>query len=131
MIEDSYKFIKLLPIIGMRVESYSFGRIKINGKVYTNDVIVSQDRVINSSWWRKEGHNVHLEDIHEILNAKPEVVVFGTGSSGLMKVSKAVIDELKQRGIEVIQQPTSQAVQTFNRLVEEGKKVVLAAHLTC
>ena len=115
----------------MRVESYSFGRIKINGKVYTNDVIVSQDRVINSSWWRKEGHYVHPEDIGEILAAKPEIVVFGTGSSGLMKVSKAVIEELKQRKIDVVQQPTSKAVQTFNHLVEEGKKVVLAAHLTC
>jgi hypothetical protein len=115
----------------MQVKDYSFGRIRINGKEYTNDVIVSNDRVINPRWWRKEGHNVHLEDIDEILGAKPEIVVFGTGSGGVMRVSKAVLDELRRRGIEVIQQLTSQAVQTFNRLVGEGKRVVLAAHLTC
>jgi len=115
----------------MRVESYSFGRIRINGKEYTNDVIVSQDRVINSKWWRREGHNVYPEDIKEILSEKPEIVVFGCGAAGAMKVNKAVLDVLSKMGIEVIQQLTNQAVETFNRLVSKGKRVVLAAHLTC
>jgi|Deesub1362A_J573_1020465.scaffolds.fasta_scaffold00017_27 hypothetical protein len=115
----------------MRVNDYSFGRIRINNKEYAKDVILSQDKLIVSRWYRKEGHNVHLEDIEEILNAKPEVVVFGTGYSGIMKVSRPVMDELNQRKIEVIQQPTGQAVKTFNDLVDKGKRVVLAAHLTC
>jgi len=115
----------------MHVDSYSFGRIRINSKEFTNDVIVSQDKVINPRWWRKEGHNVHPEDIGEIINAKPEVVIFGTGSSGIMRVSQDVIKMLKERNIEVIQQLTKDAVKTFNEFVKEGKKVILAAHLTC
>ncbi len=114
----------------MFVEDYSFGRIVINGKTYRNDVIVSRDW-INSNWWRKEGHAVCLEDIKEILERKPEVVVFGTGAYGVVKVRKEVIDELKNRGIEVICEPTAKAVEIYNKLLKEGKNVVLAAHLTC
>lgn len=115
----------------MRVESFSFGRITIDGKKYTSDIIVSKDGMINSSWWRKEGHNVHPEDIGEILDASPEVVIFGTGASGLMKVSSAVKEQLQQKGIDVDQMLTSKAKDRFNELVNEGRKVVLAAHLTC
>lgn len=115
----------------MQVDSYSFGRIVINGREYRNDVIISKDGIINPKWWRKEGHNVHPEDIGEILNASPEIVVFGTGSSGVMRVSGEVIRSLKEKGIEVIQQLTKEAVRTFNEMAREGRKVVLAAHLTC
>ncbi len=114
----------------MLVEEYSFGRIVINGKTYNRDVIVSRDW-IKPNWWRKEGHSVCLEDIREIMDRNPEVVVFGTGAYGVMKVREEVVEELKRRGIEVICEPTSKAVEIYNELLRKGKNVVLAAHLTC
>jgi len=59
----------------MIVNDYSFGRIVIEGKTYTRDVIVSRNW-IKPNWWRKEGHSVCLDDIKEILERNPEVVVF-------------------------------------------------------
>ncbi len=114
----------------MLVEEYSFGRIVINGKTYNRDVIVSKDW-IKPNWWRKEGHSVCLEDVKEIIEKNPEVVVFGTGAYGVVKVRKEVVEELKRRGIEVICEPTSKAVEIYNELLRKGKNVVLAAHLTC
>ncbi len=114
----------------MIVNDYSFGRIVIEGKTYTRDVIVSRDW-IKPNWWRKEGHSVCLEDIKEILDRNPEVVVFGTGAYGAVKVRDEVIEELKRRGVRVICEPTAKAVEIYNRLLREGKNVVLAAHLTC
>lgn len=35
------------------INSYDFGRIVVDGKAYTSDVIIFPDRV-NSYWWRKE-----------------------------------------------------------------------------
>ena len=111
----------------MPVEHYSFGRIIIDGKTYTSDVIVGNEI---TKWWRKEGHVVQLEDIHEILKQNPEVVIFGTGKYGVMKVSEEVINELKSRNIEVIIEKTEKAVKVFNEMI--GKKnVVFAVHLTC
>ena len=113
-----------------QVEEYEFGRIKISGKNYTSDVIVSGE-VVEDGWWRKEGHEVNLEDIAPILKFSPEVVVFGTGYYGRVKVRDEVVKELEKRGIRVLVLKTQDAVAAYRKLVDEGRKAVLAAHLTC
>lgn len=113
------------------IEEYSFGRIKILGKVYSSDVIVGKDGVINQRWWRREGHRVKVDDIADILKEKPETVVFGTGANGRVLVDEKVVDELKKIGCEVIAVKSDEAVKKFNDLLKSGKKVVLAIHLTC
>lgn len=114
------------------IDSYEFGTIMINGKRYASDVIVFPDRVLDG-WWRKGGHRLHIDDLKEVLNAEPqpEVLVIGTGYSGLMKVSNEVEETLRSRGIQIIVQPTEQACQTLNKLSKSGRRVVAAFHLTC
>ena len=111
------------------IDSYSFGSIAVNGKRYNSDVIIYPDRV-NSSWWRKEGHNLCPEDLQEVLQYQPEVLVIGQGKPGLMKVGSDLIEQLKRQGIEVIVASTEKAVKAYNEL-GAGKKVVAALHLTC
>ena len=113
----------------MTIERYSFGSITINGRTYTSDVIIYPDRV-NASWWRKEGHNLNIVDLTDVLNAKPDVLLVGTGSSGLMKVSKETLSYLESKGIKVHVSLTAQSVDLFNKLQSE-KKVIAAFHLTC
>jgi len=113
----------------MKIEHYSFGRIIINGKTYTSDVIIYPERV-DASWWRKEGHNLHIVDLKDVINAKPDVLVVGTGSSGLMKVPKETLSHLESKGIEVHVFLTAKAVELFNKL-QSNKKVIAAFHLTC
>jgi len=114
------------------INSYRFGAIEIGGKRYTTDVVIFPDRVLDG-WWRKEGHRLCVEDLSKVLNAdpRPEVLVVGTGYSGLVKLSGEVEEALKDRGIRLITQPTKEACQTFNRILESGQRVVAALHLTC
>lgn len=112
------------------IESYDFGRIMLDGKRYSSDVIIFPDRV-RDGWWRKEGHRLHIEDLKEVVEAKPDVLVVGTGYSGLMKVPTEVKQRLEEKGIEVIVQPTRKACETFNQLIQSGRKAVAAFHLTC
>jgi len=114
------------------IDSYEFGAMVINGKRYTSDVVIFPDRVLDG-WWRREGHRLYVEDLKEVLGAEPtpEVLVVGTGYSGLMKVSPGVEEALRGSGIELIAQPTKQACQTFNELLKSGRRVVAAFHLTC
>ena len=114
------------------IESYSFGVIVIDGKRYTSDVIVFSDKV-KSGWWRKEGHRLVTEDLKEILEAdtKPEILVVGTGYSGLVKITQEVEQRLEKEGIKLVAQPTREACETFNQLLKQGKHVVAALHLTC
>ncbi len=112
----------------MRIESYDFGKIKIDGKEHAHDVIVFVDGV--ELWWRKDDHWVELKDIEKIIEKKPKIVIFGTGYSGVAKVSEEIKKHLEKLGIEVIVEQTKKACDTFNELSEK-QGVIAALHLTC
>lgn len=114
----------------VEIESYSFGRVVIDGEVYTDDVLVFPDRV-KDGWWREEGHSVCMEDIQEVLEHDPDTFIVGTGSSGRVSVPEDFRKELESRGIEVRKMKTAKAKDVFNRLVDEGKDIVAGLHLTC
>jgi hypothetical protein len=113
----------------VKIDSYSFGRIVIDGKTYTSDVIIYPGRV-DASWRRKEGHLLLPGDVAEALRAKPDVLVIGTGYSGVMRVPRETVERIASRGIEVKVERTAKAVAAYNDL--EGAKTVIAAlHITC
>ena len=111
------------------IESYSFGRIIINGEHYRSDVIIYPDR-IRESWWRVRGHDLCMDDIKELLDYNPEVLIIGRGKSGMMKVSDRVQNEIRKLGIELITANTNEAVERYNKIAGK-KKTVAALHLTC
>ena len=111
------------------IDSYRFGLIVVSGKKYTSDVIISADRV-KDGWWRKEGHQLCPQDMAEILSENPEVLVVGTGASGLVKVLPEVQQVTDTRGIKLIVETTDKACHTYNQLCR-SQKVVAALHLTC
>lgn len=112
------------------VEQYSFGRIVISGNNYSTDLKIINGQVI-SEWWRQSGHVVNLEDVEDIIAAKPKCLIIGTGIGGRMKVNEKVRQELNRLGIELIEEPNAKAVKTFNRMSGEGKNVAAGFHLTC
>ncbi len=111
------------------IESYSFGKMVYDGRTYTSDLIIFPDRVFDN-WWRLAGHHLHMEDLQDVLKEKPDVLIIGTGKMGVMKVPKALIEELKQKDIELYVEKTQEAVRIFNS-ADKTKKVVGAFHLTC
>ncbi|MHB8277398.1 MAG: Mth938-like domain-containing protein [Candidatus Humimicrobiaceae bacterium] len=111
------------------INSYSFGTITIDNQKFTKDFIIYPDH-INSNWRRKTGHLLTEDDITEILDYKPEILIIGTGSRGLMKVDDKLKEKLKALGIEFVIKKTAEAVKEYNEIFKE-KKVVFALHLTC
>jgi hypothetical protein len=114
----------------MKVNDYQFGRITIDGKVYTKDVIISP-HAVQESWWRKEGHRLHIEDLGDIESASPDLLLVGTGFYGRMVVPDRTRQYLQAKGIEVHALRTSDAVQEFNELQKDFARIVAALHLTC
>ena len=112
------------------IEEYDFGKIVIKGRKYYNDVIVFPEQII-SSWWRKYGHKLLLEDLTEVLEYKPEILIIGTGAYGFMSVDREVIKSCRELGIKVETCRTTEAVRRFNEYLRKGRKVVAALHLTC
>jgi hypothetical protein len=114
----------------MRIESYSFGVMKVDGKEYRQDLIVFPDKV-RPNWWRKQGHSLAVEDVRDVIEFKPELLIVGTGDSGMMDIPATTEKALQDAGIEVIAKNTAQAYSMFNEQIKKGKNVVGAFHLTC
>lgn len=116
----------------MVIESYGFGRLTIDGHTYTSDLKIIKGRVY-PDWWRKEGHRVHLEDITDILEASPLILVIGLGASGVMRLAQGLEDTLEECGIRCIARPTGEAVTLFNEYISRNRVMDVAGafHLTC
>ena len=111
------------------IESYSFGRMKVNGVTHTSDLIVFPDHV-KSDWWRTEGHELHVEDLDEVLKAKPEILVAGTGYFGLMKDLPETESRLRAEEVRLAAEKTGKAHKVYNSL-SRPSRVVGVFHLTC
>ena len=112
------------------ITSYSFGQITSDGREYTADVIIYPDHV-DDKWWRIEGHRCCLTDLPDVWRHRPAALVIGMGDPGLMRVDGDLKEYCASNSIELIVQPTAQAVDSFNQLLRQGGSVIAALHLTC
>lgn len=106
------------------IQSYSPGEIKINGQLFTHNLIISPTELIDP--WRCESiENITADDLKIILPLNPEVVLLGTGSRLQFPDPKFLSIFLEQKiGIEVMD--TGAACRTFNVLISEGRNAVAA-----
>ena len=81
------------------ISGCSFGVIVIKGKQYTSDLIIYPDRHIEDSWYRKKGHRLSLDDISKLVESKPEVIIAGTGVSGLMRPESGLGELLFEKDV--------------------------------
>jgi hypothetical protein len=114
----------------MVIESYAFGNIVIDGRRYTSDLIIFPDGKIVDGWWRQSGHLMTAADIAGLIDAGPEVIVVGTGASGMLKPARGIDNVLEEKGIRMVAAPCSQALNHFNEL-SQSKRVGACFHLTC
>ncbi len=115
----------------LKIEEYSFGRIVISSSTYSSDLKILGSRIIHP-WWRKHGHRVEIEDIQDLLEASIKTLVLGKGDPGMMKASPSLKEELKKRGITLIELPTREAIRVFNKLVTIHHQTLAGGfHLTC
>jgi hypothetical protein len=110
------------------IEGYGFGRVTVDGREETRDVIVLPGRVVRG-WWRKEGHGLALEDLDEVLDELPERLLVGTGAYGQLRPDPVALEALRARGVDVEVLPTAEAVQRYAQL--DPRKTAAALHLTC
>ena len=112
------------------IDSFGFGSVVIDGKKYSSDLVIYPDGRIVVGWWRKSGHRLFTEDIHELIQAEPEVIIAGTGIYGYMKPDKGLENLLHQKGIAFFAEKNENAIQTYNQEVI-NKRVGACFHLTC
>ena len=112
----------------VRVDSVRFGEITIDGKIYYSDMIVWWDGKIE---YRKKSHEFGMGEFLRLLERKPEIIVIGTGMSGICRVLEEVEQAAEDKGIEIFKELSPKAGEMFNAFVSDKRRVVAVLHSTC
>lgn len=113
----------------MEIQDYTFGRIVIDNRTFTSDLIVHGGEIL-SNWWRKQGHCVDMDDLERVPLKAGSHLIIGTGYSGLMAVDRSVEEYCSRNKIDLEAMTTPEAVTRFNTLSGQ-KNLIGAFHLTC
>lgn len=111
-----------------KIDSVKFGEIRIEGKDYYSDMFVFWDGKVE---FREKGHQITLNDIRFLVKRKPYAIVIGKGMQGAVSVLPEVRQALEDKKIKLFSDLTPNAVEIFNGLIAQGKKVVGIFHVTC
>jgi hypothetical protein len=113
------------------IDATSFGTMTIGGRTYNSDLKIFPDGHITDGWWRKRGHVLDVDDILDLVDAAPETIVVGTGTSGRMRPTTSLVAFLGERGIACIAESTPAAMATYNEKIAAGVRTGACFHLTC
>ena len=117
-----------------KINGTSFGSIIIAGERYDHDVLIRLSGKVKK---RKKklskkhygtSHTISQEEIEYVYEDDGEILILGTGQSGLAELSPEAEQFLKKQGCKVIAAPTPLAIKEYNQV--KGKIIGLF-HVTC
>lgn len=115
----------------MIINKTGFGWIEIDNRRYNTDIIIYPDGTIENRYkeFKGDNHIISKWEIEKVIkDEQPDVVIIGTGQAGIVSVLDETKKFLFKKGIKLIAEPTPQAIQSFNCIVE--KKCAIF-HVTC
>jgi len=106
------------------ISAYEPGWIEVNGHKYTGSLVISSESGC-SPWSVGPFEALNAECFNELMQFKPELIVFGGGPT--LRFPKPIwLSGLMQQGIGVESMDTPAACRTYNILASEGRRVVAA-----
>jgi hypothetical protein len=85
--------------------------------------------------WNETGTHhrpgIQPADLAELLDHGPDVVVLSRGRERRLETMPEAVALLEARGVEALQAETGAAIETYNRLAGEGRRVAALLHTTC
>ncbi len=117
-----------------KIEAFKFGCIIIDGNKHRRDVLLFPDGTVcerKRGFWRFGSHSIKKEEVEELIEAGPDIFVFGKGVYSRAKLSSDAARYLKESKTELIILPSRKAVQKWNELSEKGKRAAALIHITC
>jgi len=116
----------------MKIQSFSFGSIRINGTTYEDDVVIDGGEIR----LRKKKPSKKFRDQfgHTPLSVEEEIpwkcrrLIIGTGVYGKLPVMPEVKREAERRNVELLLVPTVRAIE---ELQQENEATNAILHVTC
>jgi len=119
----------------VHIDYTTFGSITVNGKIY-GQVLIGGKTVIERDEAKlnqlfSTTHGIGNWEVDILLSQSPNLIIIGTGTSGVLKVSDDVKGKINKAGIELKILLTPQAVCEFNKEIKSGRRVNALIHTTC
>jgi len=117
-----------------QINRTKFGSITIENKKYDHDIQITLSGEVEKRKKKlsKEvfgtSHILSLEEAEHVYQEGAQILIFGTGQSGLASLSDPAKDFFKKQGCQVKLSPTPQAVKAWN---QASGKVIGLFHITC
>ncbi|MBM3303780.1 MAG: hypothetical protein FJY76_01685 [Candidatus Aenigmarchaeota archaeon] len=111
----------------VKIDKVDFGEIVVGGRSFYSDVSISAKGGVEHL---VKSHIIEASNIVPLLAGNPACVVIGTGMEGAVKVRPEVRQILENKGIRLFIERTRNAVDVFNGLVADRKKVAGLFHVT-
>ena len=117
----------------MDVRWIGFGEVEVDGRRYDHDLVIERGDVRK----RKKGASKGRRDDygHTPLTAAEdipwggEVLIVGTGAYGSLPVTPDVYEEAGRRGVDVVAEPSEQAIARLREI--DARDVYAVLHITC
>jgi hypothetical protein len=117
---------------GHAVRAVHVGSIEVDGKTYEHDLVIDGGRVRK----RRKGPSKALRSQHGYtpLSLAEDIpwncgrLVIGSGARGSLPVTDEVAEEARQRGVEFVVLPTSQAIKELEQRQKDTNAIL---HVTC
>jgi hypothetical protein len=109
-----------------------FGRLKVDGKKYTNDVVLDRGELRKRK--KKPSRTFREQFGHTPVSTEEAIpwackrLVIGTGMQGRLPVMDEVATEARRRGVELVTCPTPEAVQLLRENPADTNAIL---HVTC
>jgi len=119
------------------IESTQFGEVVIDGTTY-HQVLIIGDRIEERDTEKLKklfdtSHKIGDWEIEKLISNNPEIIIVGTGQDGAMASPRLSDFQNRDGGkeIELIAEPTPNAIAVYNDQVKLGKRVNALIHTTC
>lgn len=106
------------------ISAYDENSVVINGSRFSQSLLLLPDSA-HQFWEIHDFENLKKEDFLPVINAKPELLIIGTGVQQRFVAPKLMAELVAEKiGIEYMNNQA--ACRTFNLLLAEGRRVALA-----
>jgi len=110
-----------------KINSIKYGEIQIDKKTYYSDMLLFWD---GKKALLEKTHIIDLNLLEKILKKRPDSIVIGVGLEGTVKLGPGIREVLKKAKVKLFIDKTLNAMEIYNALQAQGKRVAAIIHAT-
>jgi hypothetical protein len=118
----------------MKIKFVRFGEVKIDGKRYTEDLVIVGGKIELRDKQPSKKHKKRFDghtplSIKEMIPWECKLLIVGTGAEGLLPVMKKIYKRAEEYGVRLVVVPTPKACELLSKADLSNTNAIL--HVTC